>query len=107
MWADPPTPGWGYGYGLGWRNPTRTRTLLYPAATGTQVRQPVTIPNTVLFQSIRLSRVTRQVDMAEIHRLSQVTEVVAGVEKSLVKKAKIHFFFEPYGSSHLSELNFT
>ena len=35
--------------------------------------------------------------MAEIHRLSQVTEVVAGVEKPLVKKAKIQFFFEPYG----------
>src|SRR5271155_1728944 len=44
VWADPPTPGWGYGYGPGWRNPTRTRTLLYPAATGTRVRQPVTIP---------------------------------------------------------------
>src|ERR1700678_776655 len=53
------------------------------------------MPNTVLFRSIRPSRVTRQVDMAEIHRLSQVTEVVAGVEKPLVKKAKIHFFFEP------------
>ena len=35
--------------------------------------------------------------MAEIRRLSQVTEAVAGVEKPLVKKAKIHFFFEPYG----------
>src|SRR5271168_2829886 len=44
VWADPPTPGWGYGYGPGWRNPTRTRTLLYPAAMGTRVRQPVTIP---------------------------------------------------------------
>ena len=44
VWADPPTPGWGYGYGRGWINPTRTRTLLYPAATGTRVRQPVTIP---------------------------------------------------------------
>src|SRR5271155_5814686 len=44
VWADPPTPGWGYGYGPGWRNLTRTRTLLYPAATGTRVRQPVTIP---------------------------------------------------------------
>jgi hypothetical protein len=52
--------------------------------------------HTVLFRSIRPSRVTRQVDMAEIHRLSQVTEVVAGVEKPLVKKAKIHFFFEPW-----------
>ena len=52
---------------------------------------------TVLFRLIRPSRVTRQVDMAEIHRLSQVTEVVAGVKKPLVKKAKIHFFFEPYG----------
>src|ERR1700678_1419243 len=29
--TDPPTPGWGYGYGQGWINPTRTRTLLYPA----------------------------------------------------------------------------
>ena len=40
--------------------------------------------NIVLSRSIRPSRVTRQVDMAEIRRL-------------LVKKAKIHFFFEPYG----------
>ena len=53
--------------------------------------------NTVLFQSIQPSCVTGQVDMAEICRLSQVTEAVAGVEKPLVKKAKIHFFFEPYG----------
>ena len=35
--------------------------------------------------------------MAEIRRLSQVTEAVVGVKKPLVKKAKIHFFFEPYG----------
>ena len=35
--------------------------------------------------------------MAEICRLSQVTEAVVGVEKPLVKKAKIHIFFEPYG----------
>src|SRR5271155_5392510 len=45
VWADPPTPGWGYGYGPGWRNPTRTRTLLYPAAVPGRVEQPVTIPN--------------------------------------------------------------
>ena len=44
--------------------------------------------STVLFQLIRPSRVTGQVDMAKIRRLSQVTEAVVGVEKSLVKKAK-------------------
>src|SRR5271168_4407940 len=43
--TDPPTPSWGYGYGQGWINPTRTRTLLYPAAVPGRVQQPVTIPN--------------------------------------------------------------
>src|SRR5271168_3908399 len=42
--ANPPTPGWGYRYGQGWINPTRTRTLLYPAAVPGRVQQPVTIP---------------------------------------------------------------
>ena len=45
--------------------------------------------DTVLFRSIRPSRVTRQVDMAEIGRLSQVTEAVAGVEKPSVKNSQI------------------
>ena len=62
---------------------------------------------TVLFRSIWPSRVTRQVAMAEMGRLSQVTEAVAGVEKPLVKKAKIHFFSSHMGGSQLSELNFT
>jgi hypothetical protein len=44
--------------------------------------------DTVLFRLIRLSRVTGQVDMAKIRRLSQVSEAVVGVEKLLVKKAK-------------------
>src|ERR1700678_4397330 len=40
-------PGYnGYGYGRGWINPTRTRTLLYPAAVPGRVQQPVTIPRT-------------------------------------------------------------
>ena len=37
-------PAGGYGYGPGWRNPTRTRTLLYPADVPGRVEQPVTIP---------------------------------------------------------------
>ena len=45
------------------------------------------LATTVLFRSIRPSRVTEQVDMAEIRHLSQVTEAVAGVKKPLVKKA--------------------
>ena len=48
--------------------------------------------HTVLFQSIRPSCVTGQVDMAEIRHLSQVTEAVTGVEKPLVKKAKKNLF---------------
>jgi hypothetical protein len=56
---------------------------------------------TVLFRSIRPSRVTEQVDMAEIRRLSQVTEAVAGVEKPLVREVKISIFFEPYWLSKL------
>ena len=39
--TDLPTPGWGYGYGQGWINPTRTRTLLAPAAVPGRVQQPV------------------------------------------------------------------
>src|ERR1700678_1712034 len=42
--TNPPTPGWGYGYGQGSINPTRTRTLLYPAAVPSRVQQPMTIP---------------------------------------------------------------
>jgi hypothetical protein len=46
--------------------------------------------------------------MAKIHRLSQpqVTEVVAGVENPLVKKAKIPFFFEPYGQLSIIRAEF-
>ena len=65
---------------------------------------------TVLFRSIRPSHITRQVDMAEIRLLSQVTEALATVKKPLVKKAKIHFFFSSHmgsSGSQLSELNFT
>ena len=44
--------------------------------------------------------------LAEISGLSQVTEVVAGFEKPLVKKAKIHFFFEPYGQLSIIRAEF-
>ena len=44
--------------------------------------------------------------MAEIGRLSQVTEAVAGVEKPSVKKAKTHFFFEPYGQLSIIRAEF-
>ena len=58
---------------------------------------------TVLFRSTWPSHITRQVDMAKIRRLSQVTEAVVGVEKPLVKKAKIHFFLSHMGTSQLWE----
>jgi hypothetical protein len=35
--------------------------------------------------------------MAKIRRLSQVTEAVVGVEKSLVKKPKYKIKIKPYG----------
>ena len=44
--------------------------------------------------------------MAEISHLSQVTEAVAGVEKPLVKKAKIYFFFKPYGQLSIIQAEF-
>ena len=63
-------------------------------------------PYTVLFQSIWLSCVTRQVDMAKICRLSQVTEAVVSVKKPLVTKTKIYFSFEPYRQLSIIQAEF-
>ena len=48
---------------------------------------------TVLFQSIWPSCITGQVDMAEMHHLSWVTEAVASVKKPLSQRPKFSFFW--------------